>query len=112
LGDKQKEVDLLTTEINKVNNDLLILKDQFKRPKGFEIARLKTESKIYKQQRDSRPNISFLNYQQLLVDRDNALSKLTSAKEQLKQQIDENQQQKIKLEQAQTSYTQYQQNCH
>ena len=70
---KKIELDNLTTEINKLNDDLLTVKDSNK----FEIARLKSENKIYKKQRDSRPDISFTEYQQLLVKNEGQKEEIT-----------------------------------
>ncbi|MCE8162994.1 MAG: hypothetical protein I3273_00455 [Candidatus Moeniiplasma glomeromycotorum] len=62
LTDKQNELEKLADQINLVNQDLLGLKDSSR----FEIARLKSENKNYQRQRDSRPDISWDDYQKLL----------------------------------------------
>jgi hypothetical protein len=75
LENKTKELDRsdqqvgnLITQLNKLNSDLITLKESSQ----FEIVRLKTENENYKKQRDSRPDITFTDYQQLLNDKNNA----------------------------------------
>jgi len=73
LEGKQKEVNQLTTEINRVNDNLLTLKEGDR----LEIARLKSEGKNYKKQRDSRTDISFTEYEELLTEKGNLNTTLT-----------------------------------
>ncbi|CAI2162262.1 13540_t:CDS:10 [Funneliformis geosporum] len=61
------------TEI-RYNKLLTIEANQLKDRDKLEIVHLKAEIKGYKKQRDIRPDISFAYYQQLLIDKDNALS--------------------------------------
>jgi len=70
---KQIELENLTTEINKLNDDLLTVKDSNK----FEIARLKSENKNYKKQRDGRPDISFSEYEELLAEQKRQKGEIT-----------------------------------
>jgi len=58
----------LTNQLNKLNTDLLSVKENSR----FEITRLKSESKNYQKQRDLRPDITFTDYQQLLTDKNKA----------------------------------------
>jgi hypothetical protein len=68
LEQSNQQVSNLITQLNKFNSDLLNVKESSQ----FEIVRLKTENENYKKQRDSRPDITFTDYQQLLNDKNNA----------------------------------------
>ena len=63
----------LNQQLNQINNDLLNLKERDR----FEIIRLKSENKNLQEQRDSRPDISFTEYQQLLVKNEDQQAEIT-----------------------------------
>jgi chromosome segregation ATPase len=79
ITNQQIELDNLVTEINKLNDDLLIVKDRDK----LEITRLKSENKNYKKQRDGRADITFAEYEELLTEKGNLNATLTKVTQNL-----------------------------
>ena len=69
----------LTNQLNKLNTDLLSVKENSR----FEITRLKSENKNYQKQRDLRPDITFTDYQQLLTDKNKAALTIQELKKNL-----------------------------
>ncbi|CAI2173493.1 2367_t:CDS:10, partial [Funneliformis geosporum] len=122
LENKQKEINELIGELNKLNDNLLDLKARDK----LEITRLKVENKNYKRQRDRKKQdyqgqISRLENEllRLAKNKEEQTEKLARANEQLQQQIADNEQQKkdyqdlaTELEQEQQTHTQSEQHHH